>query len=166
MIFIFQAALCKVLLYWLILHLLIIFIYHQMGKWSRKYHHPNFKISKYKITLNACLIFILCFSCINQNCHFIEIKYYIHKTNFSPSTSKFSCSCQREIFASESIYNNLQCCVPYPRVVHWILFHWFSVNNQDWKKCLQISMGEESTQYLCLSNLNSFSHKNIKNKNC
>lgn len=87
MIFIFQAALCKVLLYWLILHLLIIFIYHQMGKWRRKYHHPNFKISKYKITLNACLTFILCFSCINQNCHFIEIKYYIHKTNFSPSTS-------------------------------------------------------------------------------
>lgn len=55
-----------------------------MGKWRRKYHHPNFKISKYKITLNACLTFILCFSCINQNCHFIEIKYYIHKTNFSP----------------------------------------------------------------------------------
>lgn len=54
MIFIFQAALCKVLLYWLILHLLIIFIYHQMEKWRRKYHHLNFKISKYKITLNAC----------------------------------------------------------------------------------------------------------------
>lgn len=106
--------------------------------------------------------FTLCFPCINQNCHFIEIKYYIHKTNFSPSTSKFLCSCQREIFASKSIYNNLQCCVPYPRVVHWILFHWFSVNNQDWKKCLQISMGKESTQYLCFSNLNCFSHKNIK----
>lgn len=129
-----------------------------MGKGRRKYHHSNFKISKYKIALHACLngslkkqifFFTLCFPCINQNCHFIEIKYYIHKTNSSPSTSKFSCSCQREIFASESIYNNLQCCVPYPRVVHWILFHWFSVNNQD-RKNVYKSVWVKSQHNICV----------------